>query len=130
MKKFLLTLCLAVASVTLFSGCSKDDEDKLVGTWDAYQAVEEYNGRTFTETIKSGEIMLRCMEDGTFTFVASIEDYVDVENGKYSVAGDLLILKYRNNGTDTYTIEKLTKSELVISESYDDGKYTVYFRKK
>ena len=74
--------------------------------------------------------MLRCMEDGTFTFVASIEDYVDVENGKYSVAGDLLILKYRNNGTDTYTIEKLTKSELVISESYDDGKYTVYFRKK
>ena len=131
MKKILFA-CLTASVLFLFS-CSneKSEEKKIVGTWEAYYIDFIDDDETDSEDLEPGEWTITFNADGTF---------VDVDGrpfeGKYSISDHKLILSYEGDYEDTtiFTIDKLTKKDLVVyEEGYDDGAYwreTIYFKKK
>ncbi|MBK5722109.1 hypothetical protein JGH11_14620 [Dysgonomonas sp. Marseille-P4677] len=129
MKKISLLLLSALMAVCVFTSCSEDDDDKIVGVWkhegreiadvkvegDNQEAIailkniieHGYIGQTVTYDFK---------KDGTFFLQEKYDDddYVDTWDGKYWFTDDKISLS-DINGSD------------VESYSYSfDGKKTLY----
>lgn len=143
MKKQFFSVC--VAALLLFSACSKDDDKNvsemsisemnsmIIGTW-RFDHGEWWNSDGDHESYDEHE-RFTFNSDGTYLF---LEDSWK-ETGTYWITNDKkLIRSYDEDGeyyNETSTIERLTKTELIIlfEEDYDYyyewRKCRVYYKK-
>ena len=117
MKKVftLLTIVCFVASISLFSSCTKSQEDLIVGTW-----------KCTTATCTPYTQLINIYLDFTMVFNAdksmSATMMGRTENGTYTIEGDKLTTDFAGN-TTPMDIKKLDNKKLSVSfvnESRDD----------
>ena len=155
MKKLFFSVC--AASLLLFSACSKDDDEKnvsemstteikslIVGTWDltqmkyseTYEGEEDHGTETPEDLGLQGYIF---NDDNTFTKILQEGGNEYPFNGSYRIEGSILTLTfYDDPHNELYTIERLTKNELILFETDEDEssehsyycEYRYYFEKK
>ncbi len=90
MKSFKAIAAMFCAALVLtLTGCSKDPEDLIIGTWNATKVISTYtyNGHTETETdtFKEGESQMTFKEDGTVVIKSTDNGEVSEETGSYTV---------------------------------------------
>lgn len=138
MKKSLKALAAVVIAALTFglTGCQKDNEDLIVGTWNAYAMSETISNATIPamngtheEEVMSGMSMsLTFNKDNTGVMVTTFSLFgmseTEQDTFTYTIDGDKLtmVIKYEDGETETTvsTIEKLDKKELWITESGHD----------
>ncbi|MBX2984564.1 MAG: hypothetical protein LC109_12035 [Bacteroidia bacterium] len=140
MKKIISTILIAASLMfvaTNFSSCKKYEDGpsmslrskkaRLVGKWE----IEKYflNEKDYTHE------MLSVIKDNSFTFKSdgTYEVFVDGEgdNGKWEFNSDKTkILITIDNETETWTIRRLTNSELWFEYMDDKDKIVIHFKSK
>jgi len=133
MKKIAKSLTAVLCAVlTLgFTACQRDYEDLIIGSWEVVSCTitETINGQSSTETqVPPGGYSEICTfnKDNTFVDKRTGGRYSDTNQGTYSLSDDQLTIAI-NSGwqddegewhstvdTETVTIKKLDKKELVI----------------
>ena len=82
------------AAVMTLTGCSKDPEDLIIGTWNATKVIstmsytmgDHTETETETETFKAGESQMTFKEDGTIIIKSTDDDgSTSQESGTYTV---------------------------------------------
>ncbi len=146
MKNYLVS-ALALLSVSLFTGCSKDDdnvatpEPTIVGKWKAVK-YEDYLNNTLVNTENAIEDNNSCPDYLDFKANAAYE-YIDKDgdcvatvddSGTYTFNGSILTLNIINDGTYTVKVTKLTNTEIVFEstetlQNGDTKKEVEYFTK-
>lgn len=133
MKKTLklLSLLLSITAITIFSSCSKDSEDLIVGKWVEYKNVmdleyifdgdqhNQYNNVVHDDI----DIIYNFYEDGTC-------DMGGLFSGTWSISEDTLFCSLW--GIKNHIILELTSSDMVLhTVNYGSEKsYASYFRRK
>lgn len=111
MKKINLLFVLLVCSLTacIFTSCSKDEEDLLVGTWryDDYELQNAYITLTFNAN-KTGQIKGVMDNSITVSF-----DFT------YTYSNNIIAITPSSDIIDplTMTVVSVTKEELIINDS-------------
>ena len=123
MKKIhaVIAALLVLAMILAFAGCSKKEEDPIVGTWE--YTDEEHDFGTVYE-LKS---------DGTGTYTMKVSGQEITYDLKYEVKDGHLLVTYLNN--DTFTEDDVFDSEfsfkdantLIIKDSF--GEEMTYVKK-
>ena len=157
MKKILL---VCAAMVALLVSCSKDYENKIVGTWDvvSIEAKKTKDGITSESTI-SNEGSITFYRDGSLDsqlhggqslqMIGESGNEINVETrpywDHYSINKDELILEGEQGTSVSFKIISLTSSKLIIQSpvfdgitfnespeppDYDEIQYTIEFKKK
>ena len=138
MKKLLFSVC--AATLLLFSACSKDDDKNvsemsvtemnsmIIGTWRFdHEEWWESDGDYGTE-YEGGEERLTFNSDGTY--IELLEDD-DRYTGTYWITNKKELIMRNENSyyshNDTFIIETLTKTDLIMMLLGDDDKY--YYKK-
>lgn len=129
MKKTLklLSLLLSITTITIFSSCSKDSEDLIVGKWVEYKkvmnVVYSYDGDQYNVVHDVPDIIYNFYEDGTC-------DGGGLFSGTWSITEDTLFCSLW--GMKNYIILELTSSDMVLhTVKYGSEKcYASYFRRK
>lgn len=139
MKKSLKTLAAVVIAALTFclTGCQKDNEDLIIGTWNVYAMSETISNATIPamngtheEEMMSGMSMsLTFNNDNTGVMVTTFSLFgmneTEQDTFTYTIDGDKLtmIIKYEEGETETTvnTIDKLDKKELWITGSGHDN---------
>jgi|GEM_PF-375524 len=93
MRKIAYYACLSFLAATLLGACAKDDPNLLIGSWIAYEVLEE--GEKLD--INASEIKLEFVDDLVYTYSSTL-DYE--EAGRYNVQSSYL-----------YTTDTLSKTE-------------------
>lgn len=113
MKKINLLFVLLVCSLTacIFTSCSKDEEDLLIGTWryDDYELQDNYIMLTFNAN-KTGE-MKGVMEEG---FTVSFDFTYTYSNNIIAIIPESSVFE-----SFTFTVVSITKDELTINDGGD-----------
>lgn len=138
MKKSLKTLAAVVFAALTFclTGCQKDNEDLIIGTWNAYAMSETISNATIPamngtheEEVMSGVSMsITFNKDNTGVMVTTFSLFgmneTEQDTFTYTIDGDKLTMtiNYEDGETETMvtTIEKLDKKELWVTESGHD----------
>jgi uncharacterized membrane protein len=142
MKNSLKTLAaVVIAALTLsLTGCTKDAEDLIIGSWEETSVTitsvvsgytgeyAEWNGtHTETETPEAGEsVVLTFNKDNTMSSVQNYEGGTYTTSGTYTVDGNKLTMTISDSDGDTYTeaynIDNIDKKAMTLSfnESYTD----------
>ena len=123
---------VVLAALTLsLTGCSKDPEDLIIGTWlesEITMTVTE-SGRTQTESLlEEGMVVEMTMkEDNTYvTYRKYVDGDESTDTGTWSITDDKLTMTSSDDvfefGPQVYTIEKLTKKDLILvqKEAFGD----------
>ena len=123
---------VVLAALTLsLTGCSKDPEDLIIGTWletEITMTVTE-SGRTQTESLlEEGMVVEMTMkEDNTYvTYSKYVDGDESTDTGVWSINDDKLTMTSDDDmfdfGPQVYTIEKLTKKDLILvqKEAFGD----------
>ncbi len=113
MKKVLLMLLIAVASLT---ACKKDSEDKLKGRWDlakTYSLQYENGIKTdeSTETLNIGELYIVFNGNGYTIYEGGDID----DSGTFSATEDSIILTSKDGDVQTSPLKWNSKTEFVVS---------------
>lgn len=90
--KTLAAFFFAAAVMTL-TGCSKDPEDLIIGTWNATKVISTYSytmgdhteTETETDTYKAGESQMTFKEDGTIIIKSTEDNTTSEESGTYTI---------------------------------------------
>lgn len=125
MKSFKTFMAIALAALTLsLTGCKKDNEDLILGTWtlDSASATYTMEGQTRTESMSPEDATetLTFKKDGTLTQNVKYDDgEEEVSGGKWSMKDDKLTIEYEDSETQmmprmTFNIEKLDKKNLEL----------------
>jgi hypothetical protein len=125
MKSFKTFMAIALAALTLsLTGCKKDNEDLILGTWtlDSASATYTMEGQTRTESMSPEDATetLTFKKDGTLTQNVKYDDgEEEVSDGKWSMKDDKLTIEYEDSETQmmprmTFNIEKLDKKNLEL----------------
>ncbi|MBR0170387.1 MAG: lipocalin family protein [Bacteroidales bacterium] len=125
MKTFKTFVAIALAALTLsLTGCKKDNEDLILGTWtlDSASATYTMEGQTRTESMSPEDATetLTFKKDGTLTQNVKYDDgEEEVSDGKWSMKDDKLTIEYEDSETQmmprmTFNIEKLDKKNLKL----------------
>ena len=130
---------VVLAALTLgLTGCSKDNEDLIIGTWDVYAISETISNATIPamngsaeESVMDGMSMsLTFNKDNTGLMVTEFNLFGVNEKEEntftYTVDGDKLsmVINYGDfTKTEVSTIDKLDKKELWITGSGHDSDY-------
>lgn len=137
MKKSLKALAAVVIAALTFglTGCQKDNEDLIIGTWNAYAMSETISNATIPamngtheEEVMSGMSMsITFNKDNTGVMVTTFSLFgmneTEQDTFTYTIDGDKLTVTIYEDGepeTTVTTIEKLDKKELWITESGHD----------
>ena len=138
MKKSLQTLAaVVIAALTLsLTGCSKDNEDLIIGTWNAYAVNETVsnatipamNGTTEESMMEGMAITMTFNKDNTGLMVTKFSLFgineTEEDAFTYTIDGDKLtmVINYAE-GPETVvsTIDKLDKKELWITDTGHDN---------
>lgn len=130
MKKTLklLSLLLSITTITIFSSCSKDSEDLIVGKWVEYKNVWDVvysyeDGVQYNVVDDDLNYIYNFYEDGTC-------DMGGLVSGTWSITEDTLFCSIL--GMENYIILELTSSDMVLhTVEYGWEKcYASYFRRK
>lgn len=146
MKKAMrfLMVALVAAMALAVTGCQKDPEDLIIGSWQVesqvYTTTAGSHTHTETETMEPGETgVITFNKDLSFvattTWVEDGETTNESWRGTYSISGDLLTVVSTHDGelqsdveTMTFTIKSLDKKEMVLvlseTETEDGTTYT------
>ena len=125
MKTFKTFVAIALAALThSLTGCKKDNEDLILGTWtlDSASATYTMEGQTRTESMSPEDATetLTFKKDGTLTQNVKYDDgEEEVSDGKWSMKDDKLTIEYEDSETQmmprmTFNIEKLDKKNLKL----------------
>lgn len=125
MKSFKTFMAIALAALTLsLTGCKKDNEDLILGTWtlDSASATYTMEGQTRTESMSPEDATetLTFKKDGTLTQNVKYDDgEEEVSDGKWSMKDNKLTIEYEDSETQmmprmTFNIEKLDKKNLEL----------------
>lgn len=120
---------IVIAAMTLsLTGCTKDNEDLIIGTWNVTSISETISGHpdatqngTHTEAIPEGYTMTFVFnKDNTGKMTQSGHGESEESDFTYIVRDDKLDLTIRDEGsslafTVTFDIDKLDKKEMIIS---------------
>ena len=118
-------MAIALAALTLsLTGCKKDNEDLILGTWtlDSASATYTMEGQTRTESMSPEDATetLTFKKDGTLTQNVKYDDgEEEVSDGKWSMKDNKLTIEYEDSETQmmprmTFNIEKLDKKNLEL----------------
>ena len=125
--KFFAAMCCA-AIVFAFTGCSKDLEDEIIGSWSLQSETvsETYNGQTHTETetLEEGEsVIMTFNEDNTLTEVVVYDGNEFTSTGTYSINGDKLTVHMEGDDESTTSTLDIDGNTMTItySESFGGG---------
>ena len=118
MKSFKAIAAMFCAALVLtLTGCSKDPEDLIIGTWNATKAIATYsyggNTQTETETFKEGESQMTFKEDGTVVIKSTDNGEVSEETGSYTVDDHKITLTAEGQSM-TGDIVSIDKKEMEI----------------
>lgn len=117
----LAAAALAVALLVCLSGCGgSGQDDKLVGTWDAYYMIvgEESTG------VDKGDIRMDLTNKGTFNFSA----FDELETGDWSYDGKTLTLDYGGGAIVKMPVSFISDNEM--STQSEDGTVLTSWRKR
>ena len=151
MKKNLFYLFALICSMSLFTACSDDDDEKddsqvdksvLIGKWVLTNYTDEYteDGKTETDT-ESCEVadevdVILFNEDGSCQNYAKVgDDYDWNDKGSWSLVDKTTLkLLFFGEGQQTAKILKLTETTLSFESTVDYGdgsvsKYTATYQK-
>ena len=130
MKTIKTLVAVAFAALTLsLTGCSKDPEDLIIGSWEMTDMTFSMTSsatpdQPWTETFtpENGEsYVLTFKKDGSLTIVNTDADGTTTETGTYDVDDDKLTMTYKDdegdNATETYTISSIDKKQMILSNS-------------
>ena len=129
---------VVLAALTLsLTGCSKDPEDLIIGTWletEITMTVTE-SGRTQTESLlEEGMVVEMTMkEDNTYvTYSKYVDGEESTDNGTWSITDDKLTMTSSDDvfefGPQVYTIEKITKKDMVLTQKEAFGNDSMEIR--
>ena len=127
--KFFAAMCCA-AMMFVFTGCSKNLEDEIIGSWKLQSTTitENIDGQSHTETETYGEneiVIYTFNEDKTFSQEITFESQTYTKSGTYSVSGDKLT--FTSNGEDepyTCTV-KIDGKDMTLTYSQSYGGATI-----
>ncbi len=129
MKSIKTIAAIAFAALTLsLTGCSKDPEDLIIGTWIETEATytENDNGEITTSSmLEEGEtVEMTFNKDLTYTTIYHSNVGDSEEHGTYSISGDKLSFTSTidfGGETETYTevynIDNIDNKNMTISAS-------------
>lgn len=124
--KFFAAMFVA-ASMFALTGCSKDYEDEIIGTWKvtSITITETFNGQSHTEEeTPQGEYTLTFNEDKTVVATTVEEGHTETDNGTYSIDDDTLIVTL-DGETQKLAIDiDGDDMTLTASESFSEGGMT------
>ena len=124
--KFFAAMFVA-ASMFALTGCSKDYEDEIIGTWKvtSITITETFNGQSHTEEeTPQGEYTLTFNEDKTVVATTVEEGHTETDNGTYSIDDDTLIMTLEGE-TQRLAIDiDGDDMTLTASESFSEGGMT------
>lgn len=124
--KFFAAMFVA-ASMFALTGCSKDYEDEIIGTWKVTSIIvtETFNGQSHTEEeTPQGEYTLTFNEDKTVVATTVEEGHTETDNGTYSIDDDTLIMTL-DGETQKLAIDiDGDDMTLTASESFSEGGMT------
>lgn len=136
MKKSIKAIAaIVVAAISLsLAGCTKDNEDLIIGTWNVTSLTETISGHpdasmngTHTESVPAGFTMTFVFnKDNTGKMLESGYGESEESPFTYIVRDDKLDLTVREEGsslafTVTFDIEKLDKKEMIISMTENEN---------
>jgi hypothetical protein len=125
--KFFAAMFVA-ASMFAFTGCSKDYEDEIIGTWKVTSIIvtETFNGQSHTEDeTPQGENTLTFNEDKTVVATTVEEGHTETENGTYSIDDDTLIMTLEGE-TQRLAIDiDGNDMTLTLNQSFSEGDMTM-----
>lgn len=125
MKSIKTLAAIAFAALTLsLTGCSKDPEDLIIGSWEVTSMTmsltsSEAPGQPWTETFtpEEGEsTVMTFAKDNTLTIVNTEDGRTETDNGTYSVDDNTLTMTY-DGDTQTFTISKIDKKNMTLTYS-------------
>ena len=129
MKSIKTIAAVVFAALTLsLTGCSKDPEDLIIGTWEETEATytETHNGNTETHSmIEAGEtVEITFNKDLTYTSVYHSNVGDSEDHGTYSISGDKLTFTSTiefggesETTTEVYNIDNIDKKNMTLSAS-------------
>lgn len=141
MKSIKALVAVAFAALTLsLTGCSKDAEDLIIGSWEVTDMTISMTSsaapdQPWTETMtpEEGEsTVLTFKKDGTLTIVNTDATGSDTETGTYKVDDDNLTMTYKDEdgetNNETFTITSIDKKKMTlnvsVTETEDGVTYT------
>lgn len=128
-------MLLFVVSMTALTSCKKVDTNLLVGNWECVSA--SYIDDNVQQPLPSYIIGMVWEFKTDGTIVGNVFDPTDGDDygtsATYVVSGNLLTIRYRDlDGdldTETFLINELTNSKLVLRERDDDDLLLLEFKK-
>lgn len=134
-KTAMAVLCTAL--IVSLTGCQKEPEDLIVGTWIETEATysitqnSETNSMSLLEEGETVEIVFN--KNNTYSSVYHSNEGDSSESGTWSISGKKLTLIATEGGLDTdpqvFNIDNIDKKNMVLSRSEsdedEDGPYTV-----
>ena len=127
MKKlfFVLTACLAF----VLTSCEKNssNEEMIIGNWKTttMDIVQVNSGHYIKQTINYN-MELYILADQSFMF----NEEGETQTGSWMLNGTTLIMNYGKDYIDKFTIQKLTKNELILRLESADGYYEYPYKRK
>ena len=129
MKSIKTLAAIAFAALTLsLTGCSKDPEDLIIGSWEMTSMTmsltsSETPDQPWVETWspEAGEsTVLTFNKDNTMTITETADGHSETENGTYNVDDNTLSMTYTvEDGpltkTQTFTISKIDKKNMTLT---------------
>ena len=125
MNNKILTILLAVVALVFVVSCNKDKEELIVGKWQISTEDGVTNETAFNHYIPAP---IEYMDNWGFVFHAGGSGFsYEVENGSesereqltYTIDGDDMYILYSNGVRIRWTVEKVGKKKLVLSERYE-----------
>lgn len=118
MKLFAAMFCAAM--VFAFTGCSKDYENDIIGSWKVISATitETYQGETHTET-QTPEGLNILTFNSDHTYQGSTDGQVN-DSGTWSIDGDKLTMNSVEDGALVFTID-IDGSDMTLTTSMSFG---------
>ncbi len=118
MKSVKMFAAMFFAAIVLtLTGCSKDPEDLIIGTWNATKVIATYtydgNTETETETFKEGEAQMTFKDNGTVVIKSTDNGVASEETGSYDVDDNKITLTSEGQSM-TGDIVSIDKKEMEI----------------
>lgn len=138
MKKMrILAVLFVAASMVALTGCSKDVEKEIIGSWRLISTTmtETYQGQTHTETETPAEdevVIYKFNENNTFSMSANYEGHDFTRTGTYSLDGDKLTIKFDEDEQSSTGTVKIDGSDMTMTfiESYEGSSIEMVSRLK
>ena len=136
-KTALAVLCTAL--VVSLTGCQKEPEDLIVGTWTETEVTYTLTQGGSTDTysmLDPGETVdMTFNKDKTYSTVYHANEGDATETGTWSISGTKLTFLADNDeldmGPQTYNIDNIDKKNMILSQTEsgedEDGPFTATF---